>query len=356
MQYVKTSDDVNIAYLSLGEGAPVVFASNIFGDAHSYHRGWPHVRGITDRLVALGWRVIRYDHRGMGFSDRNVDDLSLAARVRDLTAVVEQLGLARFALVGLDIGAATAIAYAVEHQIAVSHLVLLSPWASGARRFALTGHRVALSATAKDDGEWKIFAPVLLSVATAFQDGELARQGAENVVDSTSPAGLAAYNQASGSIDLTRLLPQLTTRTLVLHEPAFPFGAFDLCQEVATAIHDAQLIVVEEKSIAGRVHDRHVHTIDQFLRGNTVTESRPPAPACPPSGRPVVPVRLTARELQVQRQDAAGSTNKQIAADLAVAVSTVERHLVNLYTKINARGRADAVAYALRHGLDAPPA
>jgi len=71
MQYVKTSDDVKIAYLSVGEGPPVVFASNIFGDAHNYHRGWPSVRDVTDRLVRLGWRVVRYDHRGMGFSDRN---------------------------------------------------------------------------------------------------------------------------------------------------------------------------------------------------------------------------------------------------------------------------------------------
>jgi DNA-binding CsgD family transcriptional regulator len=39
-----------------------------------------------------------------------------------------------------------------------------------------------------------------------------------------------------------------------------------------------------------------------------------------------------------------------------VAVSTLERHLVNLYTKIGARGRADAIAYALRHRLNTPSA
>src|SRR5882724_11930430 len=65
MQYVKTSDDVRVAYLSLGDGPPLVFASNIFGDAHNYRTGWPHVREVTDQLVALGWRVVRYDHRGM---------------------------------------------------------------------------------------------------------------------------------------------------------------------------------------------------------------------------------------------------------------------------------------------------
>jgi DNA-binding NarL/FixJ family response regulator len=65
---------------------------------------------------------------------------------------------------------------------------------------------------------------------------------------------------------------------------------------------------------------------------------------------------LTPREVQVLRHVAAGSTNKAIASELGIAVSTVERHLVNLYTKIGARGRADAIAYALRHRLDTPPA
>jgi DNA-binding NarL/FixJ family response regulator len=71
---------------------------------------------------------------------------------------------------------------------------------------------------------------------------------------------------------------------------------------------------------------------------------------------PAAATGLTPREVQVLRQVAAGSTNKEIAGELGVAVSTVERHLVNLYNKIGARGRADAIAYALRHRLDMPRA
>jgi DNA-binding NarL/FixJ family response regulator len=70
---------------------------------------------------------------------------------------------------------------------------------------------------------------------------------------------------------------------------------------------------------------------------------------------PASPKRLTAREVQVLRQVAAGSTNKEIANKLGVAESTVERHLANLYTKIGARGRADAIVYALRHHLGPLP-
>ena len=49
---------------------------------------------------------------------------------------------------------------------------------------------------------------------------------------------------------------------------------------------------------------------------------------------------------------AAGETNASIAHRLALTVHTVERHVVNIYRKIDARGRADATAFAIRHGLD----
>jgi DNA-binding NarL/FixJ family response regulator len=66
----------------------------------------------------------------------------------------------------------------------------------------------------------------------------------------------------------------------------------------------------------------------------------------------VYPDQLTSREVQVLCLLAGGMTNKEIAERLVVSVPTVARHIANIYTKIDARGRADATAYALRHGLD----
>jgi len=161
IQYATTSDGVRIAFTSLGCGPPLVFASNIFGQLNSYQVGWPACREVTDRLVALGWRVILYDVRGMGSSDRDVEDLSLEARVHDLEAVVSHLRLERFALGGVDIGAATAISFAVDNQEKLSALVLLSPWASGARHLKVPRLRAAYSAEPMADDDPQLFARLL---------------------------------------------------------------------------------------------------------------------------------------------------------------------------------------------------
>jgi pimeloyl-ACP methyl ester carboxylesterase/DNA-binding CsgD family transcriptional regulator len=354
IQYAQTSDGVRIAFISVGEGPAVVFASNIFGDVNAYRTGSPHIREVTNRLAQRGWRVIRYDVRGMGLSDREVGDLSLEGRVRDLEAVVARLGIDRFALAGLDIGAATAIAYAARNQPAVSRLVLLSPWSSGARYLQLPQLRAAYAAEFDAPRDPKLFADILGSVAVRFQDAEWIRGRTEAHLQGTSPEGLVAYNAANARIDLTDLLPQVRVPTLVIHEPAFPFGSLELCQDVAAGIPNAEFVIVTDNSIVGRVHDGNVEAIDRFLRGGSTRSALHPfggilaTPATTPHG-------LTPREVQVLRYVAAGSTNKDIAGELGVAVSTVERHLVNLYNKIGARGRADAIAYALRHRLDTPP-
>jgi non-specific serine/threonine protein kinase len=67
--------------------------------------------------------------------------------------------------------------------------------------------------------------------------------------------------------------------------------------------------------------------------------------------RESLPGGLTMREAEVLRMVAAGNTNKEIANALVLSVATVERHLANIYTKIGARGRADATAFAITRGF-----
>ena len=61
--------------------------------------------------------------------------------------------------------------------------------------------------------------------------------------------------------------------------------------------------------------------------------------------------RLTERELDVLGGLVAGHTNDEIASALAISHKTVIRHTVSVYRKLAVRGRAEAVAHALRTGL-----
>jgi DNA-binding NarL/FixJ family response regulator len=76
-----------------------------------------------------------------------------------------------------------------------------------------------------------------------------------------------------------------------------------------------------------------------------------PSTASLVTARSASPAGLSPREVEVLRLIAAGQTNKEIAEALALSFRTVERHITHLYEKIGARGRADAVVFALKHGL-----
>ena len=73
---------------------------------------------------------VRYDGRGFGLSDRDVDGFSLQARVSDLKAVVDALGLERFGVLAISAGGPAAIAFTAQHPELVTRLVLASSWAS----------------------------------------------------------------------------------------------------------------------------------------------------------------------------------------------------------------------------------
>jgi DNA-binding NarL/FixJ family response regulator len=66
---------------------------------------------------------------------------------------------------------------------------------------------------------------------------------------------------------------------------------------------------------------------------------------------PTVPDGLSAREVEVLRLVAAGKSNPQIAEELVLSINTVQRHVSNILAKTGLANRAEAAAYAAKHGL-----
>src|SRR4030095_2078948 len=142
VQFCTASDGVRIAYALAGQGLPLVKASNWLNHLE-YDWQSPIWRHLLHALAAE-YQLIRYDERGNGLSDWDVEDSSFEAFVRDLERVVDATG--RFALLGISQGCAVSIAYAVRHPERVSHLVLYSGYSLGSGKRARTAAEKELDA------------------------------------------------------------------------------------------------------------------------------------------------------------------------------------------------------------------
>src|SRR5436309_9869146 len=131
VQYCITEDGVRIAYADHGEGPAVLFIP-YFAESFSMQEVVEEeLLAFYDRLGA-GRRIIRYDGRGTGLSEREVEDFSHEAMLRDLEAVVQALGVREFALWGQTLGGPRAIEFAAGHPEMVTRLILVATFPKGA--------------------------------------------------------------------------------------------------------------------------------------------------------------------------------------------------------------------------------
>ena len=164
IQYVRTSDGVNIAYATLGRGHPLVLVTPITW-IHSIEMisHLPPALAVIERLAERRM-VVLCDNRGQGVSQRDVDDLSALARTRDLAAVVEALQASTVDLMSLGPASLVSIRYAVDQPGRVSHLIISSGVASGNDFFAgrWSPTRRALQPIAEVNWDFFVEATVLL--------------------------------------------------------------------------------------------------------------------------------------------------------------------------------------------------
>ena len=130
IRYATSSDGRSIAFCAAGEGPPLV---------HLPWLPWSNLEAEWRNSEMLAWydrlsqvvRLIRFDPRGTGLSDKSEDDLSLDAQVKDLAAVVERLNLSKTALMAVLHTGPAAIRYAQLFPERVSGVILWCTYASG---------------------------------------------------------------------------------------------------------------------------------------------------------------------------------------------------------------------------------
>jgi len=262
IQYAKTADGVSIAFWTLGEGTPLVQMPFMLATHIELEWQIPEVRRWYERL-AQNRKLVRYDCRGAGLSDRDVTDYSLEAQVLDLEAVVDRLRLERFTLFGMTYAGPVAIAYAAGHAERVSQLLLFCSWA----RTRDTASPQLRALRQLLDTDWETYTETAAHTLLGWSEGEQARRAAAISRESVTQEALQAALRAYREFDVTALLPRVTSPTLVLHRRELRWFDVAVARGLASRIPDARLTVLKGTSPTPWVGDMEAvaSAIDEFL-------------------------------------------------------------------------------------------
>jgi class 3 adenylate cyclase len=275
IQYAQASDGVSIAYWTLGNGMPLVHLPPSFSHIQM-EWAYPECRRWYERLAEKR-RLVRYDTRGFGLSDREVTDLSLDAHLLDLEAVVNRLELKTFALYAAHHTGPLAIAYAARHPDRVSHLIL---WCTYSQPSEWTQPPELQATRGLIEKDWTTYSETVAHVILGWSEGEPARRYAEVIRDCVTPEVLQAVLGATLAFDVKALLPKVGSPTLVLHRRHVGFPVMNAARSLSAGIPDARLAVLEGTAGMPYLGDSEtvLAAIDEFLGEG---EEAPAAPELP---------------------------------------------------------------------------
>lgn len=339
IRFCTASDGARLAWASHGKGRPMVKAANWL--THLEHDWESPVWSYWLQGLGQSHSVVRYDERGCGLSDRDLNDPSMEEWVSDLETVVEASGVERFTLLGISQGAAIAIAYAVRHPERVERMVLYGGYVQGRNHRGQRQLAEALAGViragweAPDPAFRHLFTMRFLPEGTPEQMAwydELQRR-------TTSTENAARLYEAWSDVDVSQLAPRVESETLVAHARGDVAVPFEQGRLIATLIPKARLLPLESVNHLLLPDDPAWPVFLSELRKFTGTTSAPP---------PQPLQELSAREREVIQLVAEGLSNEEIAERLFLSVRTVERHLSNVYVKLRVSGKAARAAAAAR--------
>jgi class 3 adenylate cyclase len=273
IQYAQTADGVSIAFCVMGEGMPLVQMPSPPSSHIQLEWEFPDCRRWYERLAEKR-KLVRYDGRGSGLSDRDPVDFSLEAQMLDLDAVVDRLSLERFVLFSLSNSTPAAIAYAARHPERVSHLILWCGWARISDWSQLPQFR-ALGALLHSD--WETYTETWMRIVHGWSAGEEAGRDAAFMRESITQQVAQAWAAEARRLDVTDLLPQVRSPTLVLHRRQLRPLSEDAAKRLASRIPDARLVLQEGEILAAWRGDTDaaLEVIDEFLGDGEGAVARP---------------------------------------------------------------------------------
>ena len=343
IRYCTGAGSVRVATAWAGTGPPVVMAGAWL--THLEHDWQNPGQAHWLRALSQGRSLLRYDARGNGLSQRNVDRVDFEAWVEDLERIVDAHRLDRFALFGLSQGASVAVAFAARHPQRVTHLALHGPCVRGLLKRNPSEKVVAAARAMLPAAEagWGVdsstFRKMFLHGLVRSATPEQLRVMDEGQRHTVSADVAVKFLQAAYDIDISGEAPRVACPTLITHseqDPCFPFteGA-----QLASLIPDAMLVPLQSNNHLLMPDEPAwqvaLRALDAFL----------------PSAARQAGSALTVRQVEVLEYIAHGRTDKEIARLLGLSPRTVEMHVGRVLHTLGCSNRAEAATRAGELGL-----
>ncbi len=235
IRFCTSADGTRIAYATYGEPSvrTLVFVMGFEGAQSANYPG-PVQEGLaSDRML------VTFDRRGVGGSQRDVDDLAIPAQVADLAAVVDQLGLESIDLMGVGNSGGLVSAYAAEHPERVGLLVLWQPHVRVSDSPLQGFQEMAQSIRTN----WSFARRSMATFLYPNGPTELQRWYSSMLRDSLAPEMAARHFEVIAEFDGRTILPSVKAPTLVLAHSAR--HDLEIASAIASLIPDARLVTLE---------------------------------------------------------------------------------------------------------------
>jgi pimeloyl-ACP methyl ester carboxylesterase/DNA-binding CsgD family transcriptional regulator len=347
IRYLRTEDDVQLAWAEVGAGPTLVKAANWL--SHLEYELESPVWGHWIRFLGDHFRFLRWDERGCGLTDRDVHELSFDRWLGDMEAVVAASEVdGPFSLLGISSGAATCVAFAARHPERVSRMVLYGGYARGrAQRDNSEDEREYRAMLELMRIGWGKENPVFRQVFTSrfIPVGSGAQIGWFNELCRRTSSGEMAARllEARSSVNVTSLLGAVKAPTLVVHSRDDEVCPISESRRLAAGIPGAQFVELDSRNHILLEDEpawaRFQEAVLDFM-GLTAPVGEDPAFA-----------RLTSREREVLALISQGLANAAIGETLAISEKTVRNHISNLFDKLGVWTRAQAIVFARDRGF-----
>ena len=213
------SGDVHIAYQTVGEG-PIDLVFVMGWVSHlDYFWNEPRFARFLTRLASIS-RLILFDKRGTGLSDRVQGLPTLEERADDVRAVLDAVGSERAALFGVSEGAVLCAQYAATYPERVSSLIIFGGYARRleAPDYPWGGSRAVWEEfVAGVETEWGVDSHLSYRAPSLANDPAFRDWWTTYLRMSASPGAAAALTRMNSEIDICAVLPVISVPTLVLH-------------------------------------------------------------------------------------------------------------------------------------------